>query len=216
MEYDIISTGSQGNAVVLNGKVMIDCGVTYKSIKKYVPSLKLVLLTHIHSDHFCKSTIKKLSQERPMLRFGCGSWLVEPLQRLGVPLRQIDILRDGKMYGYGICNVIPVPLVHNVPNQGYKLHMAGEKVIYCTDTGNLNGISAPGYDLYLIEANHDEEEIDQKIAEKKANQEFAYEVRVKWDHLSKKQCDDFIYSNIDARGKFIYMHCHQEDDDDAE
>ena len=117
------------------------------------------------------------------------------------------------MYGYGrLCNVIPVALTHNVPNQGYKIHFNGKKVIYCTDTGNLNGIKAPGYDLYLIEANYVDEDIERKIADHKERGEFCYELRVKRDHLSKAQCDDFIYSNIDARGQYVYMHCHQEEE----
>lgn len=210
LTYEVIDTGSGGNAVVLNRSVLIDCGVPYKALKEYVPALRLVLLTHIHGDHFRKSTIRRLAAERPLLRWGCGHWLVEPLTRCGVSLDKIDILEIGKLYGYGICNVIPVPLVHNVPNQGYKIHFPTGKVIYCTDTGNLNGIKARWYDLYLIEANYEDSELDQRIVDKKERGEYAYEIRVKHDHLSKDQADDFIYRNIGPNGYYIYMHAHEE------
>ena len=49
VKYNIISSGSQGNAVILNDFVLVDCGVSYKQLTPYVPKLKLVLLTHIHS-----------------------------------------------------------------------------------------------------------------------------------------------------------------------
>ena len=49
MEYDVISTGSQGNAVVINREILIDLGVPFKSLKDVYKGLKLVLLTHIHS-----------------------------------------------------------------------------------------------------------------------------------------------------------------------
>lgn len=49
VKYNIVSSGSQGNAVILDDFVMVDCGVPYKQIAPYVPQLKLVLLTHIHS-----------------------------------------------------------------------------------------------------------------------------------------------------------------------
>lgn len=49
VKYTIISSGSQGNAVILNDFVLVDCGVPYKQIAPYVSQLKLVLLTHIHS-----------------------------------------------------------------------------------------------------------------------------------------------------------------------
>ena len=49
VEYEIIATGSSGNCVIVNKFIAIDMGVTFKAIKKHVPNLKLVLLTHIHS-----------------------------------------------------------------------------------------------------------------------------------------------------------------------
>lgn len=145
-----------------------------------------------------------------MLRFACGRWLVNPLLDAGVPSQNIDVLEAGKMYGYGICNVIPVLLVHNVPNCGYKIHFPTGKVFYATDTNNLNGISARHYDLYMVEANYVDEEIQSRIAEKKAAGEFPYEMQVLRNHLSKAKCDDFIYRNIGARGEYVYLHRHVE------
>ena len=160
MQCEILATGSAGNAVVLGGTILIDCGVPYKLLAPYVPDLQLVLLTHIHSDHFRRATIRRLAAERPRLRWGCGPLLVQPLGELGVSRRQIDALKDGHTYQYGSKVVVsPVPLVHDVPNQGYKLRIGWERCIYCTDTANLHGVSAPNYDLYLIEANYDEAEI---------------------------------------------------------
>ena len=49
MEYEIISTGSQGNAVVVNKHILIDVGVSFKALKNVYKDLKLVLLTHIHT-----------------------------------------------------------------------------------------------------------------------------------------------------------------------
>lgn len=49
MEYDVISTGSKGNAVVINREILIDTGVPFKSLESVYKDLKLVLLTHIHS-----------------------------------------------------------------------------------------------------------------------------------------------------------------------
>lgn len=49
MNVNIIRTGSSGNAVQLNSFVLIDCGVSFKTLKSVYKSLKIVLLTHIHS-----------------------------------------------------------------------------------------------------------------------------------------------------------------------
>lgn len=211
IKFDIISSGSDGNAVVINDIILIDCGVPFKQLKPYYKKLKLVLLTHIHSDHFNKRTIKKLAEEKPLLRFGCGRWLAEPLTDCGVKKSNIDILDADVINNYGICNVIPFYLVHNVPNYGYKLHFAGTgKMVYATDTNNLNGVYAYNYDLYMIEANFEDDEIAEKIAEKKARGEYAYERQVIHNHLSKAKCDDFIYRNNHANGTYVYMHQHKE------
>ena len=49
MKYEVLATGSKGNACVLNEHVLIDAGVTFKTLKNVYKDLKLVLLTHIHS-----------------------------------------------------------------------------------------------------------------------------------------------------------------------
>lgn len=213
IRFNIISTGSQGNAVVVENIILIDCGVTFKALEKYYKNLKLVLLTHIHSDHFKKKTIQRLAQERPTLRFGCGEWLVRPLIELGVNSNNIDILNYDTSYGYGVCNIIPVPLVHNVPNCGYKIHFPFGKMIYATDTNNLNGITARNYDLYLIEANYDDKEIKERIKAKELLGLYCYEKKVLKNHLSKAKCNDFIIKNCGPNSEYVYMHCHDETKD---
>ncbi len=210
--YTIISTGSEGNAVVINKAVLVDCGVNFKALEPYYRDLKLVLLTHIHSDHFHKTCIRMLARERPMLRFACGPWLVNSLIECGVAKTNIDVLSFNTYYNYGICNIVQFHLTHDVPNCGYKIHFPIGKVIYATDTNNLNGITALNYDLYLIEANYVDEEIQEKIRQKEENGEFVYERRVLRTHLSKKKCDDFIYRNIGPTGRYEYLHCHKEDE----
>jgi len=215
IKYSIISTGSEGNAVVVNEYLLIDCGVSFKALNQYYKALKIVLLTHIHSDHFNKTCIRLLARERPTLRFACGYWLADPLVECGVDKRNIDVLDYNKRYMYGKCDIIPFPLVHDVPNFGYKVFFPTgngyKKLIYATDTNCLNGISAKGYDLYMIEANHEEDVIKKKIRDKKAEGEYAYEQRAMRYHLSKEKANDFIYRNIGFNGEYVYLHCHKEE-----
>jgi phosphoribosyl 1,2-cyclic phosphodiesterase len=209
--YNIISTGSKGNAVILGGAVLIDAGVPFKALKPYLAPLKLVLLTHKHSDHFNSTTIRTAARERPTLRFGCGMWLINPLiVDCGVAHDRIDVLDCDHIYNYGAFSVAPVPLVHNVPNQGYKIHFSDWKALYATDTNSLNGVFAKDFDLYLIECNYEEEAIRARIAEKEITGEYAYERQVLKNHLSKAKCDDFIYRNASPASEYIYLHCHED------
>ena len=215
IKYNIISTGSKGNAVILQDFILIDCGVPFRSLKDYYKKFKLILLTHIHSDHFNKTAIRRLAAERPTLRFACGRWLYQPLVDVGVNPKNIDVLEFNVCYGYGLCNVIPVPLNHNVPNCGYKIHFNAGKVIYATDTNDMKGIVARNYDLYMIEANYEDEVIQAKIQDKEIKGEFAYEKQVLKNHLSKAKADDFIFSNCGPNSEYCYLHCHDDSKDEV-
>lgn len=213
INYNIVSTGSKGNAVVINKFLLIDCGVPFKQLGPFYRDLKLVLLTHIHSDHFNRTTIRKLANERPLLRWACCRWLVSALVECNVEPANIDILECGIQYDYGIVAVEPVKLTHNVPNCGYKLFFKrGGKLFYATDTNSLSGITATNFDLYMVEANHEEAEIKERIKEKKAAGLYAYEMQAVKNHLSKEKCDNWIYSNIGPTGSYIYLHNHVDDD----
>ncbi len=212
IDFEILATGSTGNAIIINDTILIDCGVPFKALREHYKKLKLVLLTHIHGDHFNKSTIRRLAKERPTLRFGCCQWLVKPLLSAGVDSRNIDVMEPDAVYRYGAFDVIPVSLVHDVPNCGYKIHFPDSKMFYATDTNNLNGIVAKNYDLYMVEANYGEEEIRQRIAAKKEAGEYAYEYKVLQNHLSIEKCNDFLYRNMGPKSEYVYLHQHERGD----
>lgn len=210
MTYNILKTGSAGNAVVIDDRVLVDCGVPYKTLGDAVKRISLVLLTHIHTDHFRASTLKKLVKERPTLRFGCCEWMVKPLLDAGIPARRIDLYEIGGEYRYGNMTISPVMLKHNVPQCGYRVITERGKALYCTDTNSLDGIEAKDYDLYLLEANYTEEGIAERIREKEERGEYAYEYEVMGNHLSKEKCDDFLVRNAAEHSEFVYLHEHEE------
>ena len=209
MNYNIIATGSKGNAVVLNGYILIDCGVPFKKLKDIYRELKIVLLTHIHSDHFNKTTIRKLAAERPTLRFGCCEWRVDDLVQCGV--KNIDTYQIGKVYDYKIFKVSPIKLYHDVPQCGYRIFADNKKVLYATDTAHLRGISAKGYDLYMLEANYEQDALQARIRAKEENGGYIYEYTLPDRHLSKEQTDEFIFENMGENSKYIYLHEHKEE-----
>lgn len=210
MNYNIISTGSQGNAIVLNEIILIDCGVPFKDLKDVYKDLRIVLLTHIHGDHFNKTTIRKLAEERPTLRFACCSWLVSELLQIGVSIHNIDVLEIGRIYSYKTFQVSAVKLYHDVDNAGWRVFQNAEKAIYMTDTVTLEGITAKNYDLYLIEANYITEELEERIRSKEAAGEYVYEYRVRNVHLSKEKADEWLYHNMGENSEAIYIHQHIE------
>lgn len=205
MNYKIINSDSSGNATVINDFILIDCGVSYKSLKNYIKDLKIVLLTHIHHDHFNKSTIKKLAINRPTLRFGCCEWLVKDLIECGVNKKNIDVYETGKEYDYTLFKLISIKLYHDVPQCGYRIFINNKKMIYATDTRTLEGITAKNYDLYLIEGNYENEE---ELHERAYTRE--YEERVKNTHLSKEYTTIWLLKNMGENSIYEFMHQHKE------
>lgn len=206
MHYSVINTGSDGNATVLNDKVLIDCGVTFKKLKPYIKELQLVLLTHKHQDHFNKRTIRLLAEERPKLRFGCCEWLVQELLDLGINKKRIDVYKIGEKYTYtDTLSVQPVKLYHDVPQCGYRVFIDGYKCIYCTDTNTLDGIKAENYDFYFIEGNYENE---QELHERAYND--VYENRVKSTHLSKEYATNWLLDNMGTNSVYVWMHEHKD------
>lgn len=128
----------------------------------------------------------------------------------GVNPRNIDILEDGKRYDYGLFQVEPVSLYHDVPNFGLKIFIGGEKAIYIVDTGYIDHIEAKNYNLYMIESNHGEEEIATRISEKHSRGEFAYESRAARNHLSREQAMNWLVKNAGPESRYVLLHQHKD------
>lgn len=199
----VISSGSEGNAVIYNNAIMVDCGVSLKALQEVKRSLKIVLLTHKHSDHLKIRTLQRLQAERPTLRVACGAFLLEDLPCI----KNIDVLQVGKIYDYGAFKVSPVKLYHDVPNFGWRIFLPnGQKIFHATDTVHLEGITAKGYDLYAIEHNYCEEYIQQAIEEARANGEYTHAYGSINTHLSIQQARAFIEANRKESSEVLELH----------
>lgn len=213
MTYDILATGSSGNAVVINGEILIDCGVPMKKLREsgYIKNLKLVLLTHEHGDHFNSATVRALHKERPALRWGCCEWMVPHLLESGAGKRVIDVLSIGAPYQYrGDYAVWAQKIPHDVENCCYHIGVGNELLFYATDTSTLDHIKAKNYDYYLIEGNHARAEIEARIAEKQARGEFSYETRAAQNHLSQEQALEWLARNAGPNSRYVFLHQHKD------
>lgn len=176
--------------------------MSFSSIKQYIDKIQIVLLTHIHGDHFNINTIRRLAFERPSLRFGCGNYLLQNLQGI----RNLDVLEPGKIYDYGFFKISPIVLYHDVENFGYRIFKDNKKILHATDTFTLEGITAKDYDLYAIEANYDEDTIYDIINDKRSKGEYAHQIGSINSHLSHQQAQDFVLNNAGANYEFIMLH----------
>ena len=202
--YKVIASGTTGNAVLYHGCILVDCGIPFASIEPYQNDIQIVLLSHVHTDHFNPATVRKLTYNRPTMRIGCGNWMLKHLH--GFNLDCLDILDTGVLYNYGSFQIAPFMLYHDVANCGWRIYKDGKTIFHATDSGHLNGISAKNYDVYAIESNYNEDTIDAEIQAIEARGEYAYMKGVMNSHLSEQQADDFIYQNRAEHSEILRLH----------
>jgi ribonuclease BN (tRNA processing enzyme) len=135
---------------------------------------------------------------------------LQPLLECGVLRKNIDVLQIGTRYDYKLFKIVPIKLYHDVPQCGYRVLFDDYKVIYMTDTRTVEGIVAKNYDLYLVEGNYEEEELEKRIKQKQEEGLYYYESRVKNTHLSKGQATDFLLNNMGENSECVFMHEHIE------
>ena len=223
MTCEIISTGGKtGNAVLLNGCLLFDCGIPWSKLEPYAKQISLVFLTHIHADHFKVQTLYTLCRRRPLVRFVCGANLLADLvTRARVPLERIILVRPEDpprkirdwMYGLDV-EIHSFHLLHDVPNVGWIVNIAGSEddgsAMYATDTHHIP-IAAPDLDLYMIEGNYTNEDIQRRIAEKTESGAFIYEGRVLESHMSMETAMDWLQDNADPyKSRIVFLHGHTE------
>lgn len=169
-------------------------------------------MSSIHGDHLKKSTIKKIAYEKPNIKFIIGHKLVPTLVELGVIKKNILCLDLGKWYDLGLFKAKIDYLIHDVPNCCLNIETKdNKKLFYAVDTSSLEHIIAKDYDLYLVEANYeDEKELDQKIIESNKKNEFNYLRRVKETHLSQLKAINWLDKNMGANSEYVFIHQHKD------
>lgn len=209
ISYNLLATGSTGNCLILNKFLALDMGITFKKLKPFYKDLKLVFISHCHSDHLNRTCVKTLARERPTVRFCVGEWLAPILLECGVSKRNIDIIEANKVYEYGTFKISPIILYHDVKNYGLRIFIGNEKALYITDTGTVKGIQAKDYQWYFLESNYIEEDLEERIIAKTAAGQYCYELKVADRHLSHEQASEFLLENMGEHSKYVFLHQHQ-------
>lgn len=206
MNYNIIGSSSKGNCIIVEDKIILDCGVSYSKIKQYLKNIKLIYITHSHKDHLLPSTIKLISFNYPTIRYITGSKkVVARLYKCGVPIDNIMYFDTKHWIDIGLMKFKLEPLTHDTTNYGLHFDIKGKKGIYITDTANVDNIVAKNYDLYLIEANYKEEILKKHLLEC-SEEEKIYLDRVSFTHLSWEQANTFLVDNMGENSEFQYIH----------
>lgn len=217
-EFEIVSTGSKGNCIIIDDSIMLDCGVPFTKIKNKLSKIKIIFISHIHNDHFKKSTIQRIAFDKPNIKFLVGHYLVKDLLDCGVEKKNILVLDIEKWYDIGMFKVRFDYLTHDVPNNCIHIEFPnGYKLLYATDTSNMDNVVAENYHWYFVEANYEtDEEIREKIKEAREKGEYCYLERVQHTHLSQLQALNWLNKNKGVDSQFQFIHQHEDKEENNE
>lgn len=139
-EYDIIATGSTGNAVVITVKpvdtqpykILIDVGIPYKRLSKAMNEASFVFISHRHGDHLNKSAYNRLTLEHPRTTIITNQDVYEATLEKNLMSPEV-IVDDFQTFYLGDLKVTALPNEHGVQCHGWIFELNGEVLLYATD-----------------------------------------------------------------------------------
>lgn len=170
-KIDVAYTGSKGNCVIIDDKIIIDIGRSFKDLQDYVLQADVILVTHRHIDHINLAVINQLNKKAPW-KINSALYMNEDviekvrthksLGNFSIPDEHIltsdmafEITANDRVY-----KVQTFLLDHDVPNQGFVItNDEGDTLIYATDTSTLKYAPRGKYDYLLLEGNYDEDKL---------------------------------------------------------
>jgi L-ascorbate metabolism protein UlaG (beta-lactamase superfamily) len=211
VSLNIIASGSKGNAYIYYEQVLIDVGISYKLLEPYLNDIKIILLTHSHSDHFKTRVISKIAITHPNIVWICGSHLSEKVKRCGVNPIVKDL--DDSWIKIADYQFYPIDLFHGdirgvVTNYGWRIVSLKDnsKAIHMTDTGSYEGIQALDYNIIALEANHDIDLINDKVEEAELEGKYVHGIHSRIYHASIQQAEEFVKLNATKETEVYYLH----------
>ncbi len=194
---EVLNTGSKGNSFLCE-PFLFDIGCSFEKIKKYIPKIKYICITHVHGDHCNVATLKTILGHRPSITIITNDEVANKLVDNGVRKNKILVIdKPLKLKNIGI--IKKHEMVHDAKNFGYSIEFEnGFKFAYLTDSGDISHIKLPNYSLVVLECNYQETIINAKIINAKNEEDwynFNHLKRVKMTHLAEHQHNAWIEEN---------------------
>lgn len=170
LNFCSLSSGSSGNCYYLGNEfhgILIDCGISATSIRKFLKDLDIsmqtimgVLITHNHIDHI--RGLDVLTRKNSLPAFTTRNvWdSILPYQKniSRDCIREIPLQQKFHLAGF---DIEAFPVFHDAPETiGFHICTEDQKITIVTDLGHICPTAAPYIreaNLLIIESNYDEE-----------------------------------------------------------
>lgn len=214
MKYEIISSGSVGNAVKLtfpNGiKMMIDLGLSFKLLKPHLGDCQLVFISHIHGDHLNMGAYNQLRKNFPWIKvIGCAEVNEKVIAKKKQPLDYV--VQNGSTLDVNGTHLVFLDAPHEVENLGIIGECNGQRFLYSTDL--MTTVAFETYldehdfklDLLLLEANYDPSVIG-FMETLKLHSGYDIYGNGSYRHLSTRANAEFANKYLKDDGKTVHLH----------
>ena len=225
-DYNLIASGSSGNCIIYKKHIMVDIGIKKKDkdlIEPYLDDIKVIIITHRHSDHLQLPLMKWLISEYSHITYmylpDVKNFLDEKLgskskgEFIPIKVPKFAMIQPKKIYNLGIVRVQFMELYHDVPNVGmYFTWKDGFTHFHGIDTHTLEGIKIPkNTKLVAIEHHHEEEHYRELISEKEENGTYSHEMQAQNVHMSFEDAEKFLERNELYGATVLRLHLSSDD-----
>ena len=229
-DIEVINSGSDGNAVMIDDCILIDFGLAYKHVGKYMNKADVIIVTHRHGDHFHLQAFKMFLKKNSFkvrnvmyMNKDVANHIDEKLENSDlsfVPKREnilkTNTFQDSTLEVYelntkkGKYKMEIFRLVHDVENQGIILtNENGETLIYATDTETMEyAPKGRKYDYILVEGNYDEQKVLEAM--KSLDLERVRRSQFNERHLSLSEFENFVKKHSKPNTKVWQLHISSE------
>lgn len=197
LDYNIIATGSTGNAVRIRD-IMIDCGVSFARMRDDLYKVDTLLITHSHSDHIHPATLRSIRKEFPRIKV-YGNAHVAYQYKVDQVLGKAKVILPKNRIIY------PMEGLHDVPVTYFYILFGKTTILYATDTCKVENPRDLALDFVFLESNYDERKLKELAKEYEHR---GYDpAKSSLRHLSCQKCKEFYYVNRrDETSKLIELH----------
>lgn len=216
-DIKIIGTGSSGNSIVIDDKILIDAGLTWKALHPYLErKITAIFITHEHGDHCNPAIFSKIAQKRPALlkatyvNKSTYRKLDNRANKAAKLIPEKNILENGTVINLKrrstSYQVETYKLVHDVENYGFVITNieTGKKLIHATDTETMKYAPGGKYDTLLIEGNYEEERLDNAVVHGTLEEKARAMRNIR--HLSIQEMEDFVKAHSHSESIVIQLH----------
>ena len=216
IKITVLASGSKGNCYVINdgkSKLMVECGLSIKEIKKALgfglSDISFALLSHCHGDH------SKAAKD--IVKAGIDMYTSQgTIDALGLSSHRVHAVKAREQFSAGTWTILPLEAQHDAPEPvGFLLQSrnTSSKLLFLTDSFYCR-YRFKSLTHIMVECNYAADILDANV--KAGTVPVAMKKRIMRSHFSLENVKEFLKANDLSRVRQIWLLHLSDGNSDAE